>query len=205
VRALSIVIASVEAARSIERSVTAFERACQGHDVELIVADASHDGTADIVASRFPGVKLLRFAAGTLAPLLWAEGYRASSGRIVAFSTGHCTPAVGWASAMCEGLAGGAAGVAAPLNCPTRRGCLTGPFSTFDIQRSSANGSTPAGPRVRLRATTPATAVKSWIDTPRRSLMASGRSISTGQCALREAGLRLRQGPWSHLDRRSRS
>lgn len=112
---LSVVVACVDAARSIECCLSGFERTCQHVDSEIIVVDASQDRTAEIVAARFRGVRLLRCAVGTLAPELWARGYQASQGRVVAFTTGHCVPGVRWARAMLGGMSRGASGAGGPL------------------------------------------------------------------------------------------
>jgi hypothetical protein len=53
--------------------------------------------------------------AGTLTPHLWAEGYRHATGRIVAFTTGHCLVSRQWASTLIEAIRSGAAGAGGPI------------------------------------------------------------------------------------------
>lgn len=112
---LSVVIASIDSARSIDQCLRHLERSCAGLHAELIVADASRDGTAARVAALDGSARLIRCAPDTLAPQLWAAGYRQSVGRIVAFTTGHCLVSPGWASALTEALDQGATGAGGPL------------------------------------------------------------------------------------------
>jgi hypothetical protein len=112
---LSVVVASVNAAASIERCLSGFERTCRNHDSEIVVVDASQDETAEIVAARFPEIRLLKSAIGTLTPELWTKGYQVSRGRVVAFTVGQCVPAVQWAAAMLDATSRGASGVGGPL------------------------------------------------------------------------------------------
>lgn len=108
---LSVVVGSVESARSIDLCLASIGAACTGLRVEVLVLDASRDDTADR-AERHPiGARVVRRPAGTLTPELWAEGFRLSSGRAVAFTTGHCIVPTTWAHALLHGLAHGDAGV----------------------------------------------------------------------------------------------
>jgi hypothetical protein len=112
---LAVVIATVDAGRSIVRCIEAVERACAAARAELIVVDASTDGTADVVAASWPDVSLLRLPAGTLTPLLWTAGAGRTTGRVVAFTTGHCAPAESWARALLARIDEGAMGAGGPL------------------------------------------------------------------------------------------
>jgi hypothetical protein len=112
---LSVVIAANDAARSIDRCLQHLARACAGLRAEFIVADASRDDTAARVEAFGRPATLIRCAADTLAPYLWAVGYSHSSGRVVAFTTGHCLVSPGWASALTRALDGGASGAGGAL------------------------------------------------------------------------------------------
>lgn len=57
---LSVVIAAHDARGVIETCLAALHEQPGGERVEVIVADGSRDGTGDVVASRFPRVRLLR-------------------------------------------------------------------------------------------------------------------------------------------------
>src|SRR5215208_437467 len=112
---LSVVVASIDCAHTIDECLGRLGRSCAGLRFEFIVVDASRDGTAGrVVAAGFP-VRLFRFKPNTLAPQLWAEGYRASIGRMVAFTTGHCLVSPAWANALIEALDAGATGAGGPL------------------------------------------------------------------------------------------
>lgn len=113
---LSVVIATTDARRTIDSCLRRLAIACASLKAEFIVVDASTDGTADRVARvAEPPVTLLRLSAGTLTPQLWATGCRISTGRYVAFTTGHCLVASGWAEALTAALDQGAAGAGGPL------------------------------------------------------------------------------------------
>lgn len=112
---LSVVIATTEASRSIEACLDHVEAACAGLQAEVIVVDASSDDTADRVSRTARPITLLRCVPGTLTPRLWAEGYRRSTGRRVAFTTGHCLVSRGWATALMAALDAGAAGAGGAL------------------------------------------------------------------------------------------
>lgn len=112
---LSVVIATSDAARSIDECLEHVEAACAGLQTEVIVVDASSDDTADRVSRANCRLTLLRCAPATLTPQLWAEGYRHASGRFVAFTTGHCLLSAGWATALAAALRAGAAGAGGPF------------------------------------------------------------------------------------------
>lgn len=112
---LSVVIASIDSARSIDQCLRHLERSCEGLHAEFIVADASRDDTAARIAALGGPAMLIPCATDTLAPQLWAAGYRQSTGRIVAFTTGHCLVSPGWAAALTEALDQGATGAGGPL------------------------------------------------------------------------------------------
>jgi hypothetical protein len=112
---LSVVIAAVDAERSILKSIEAVERSCAGVSAEWVVIDASNDRTADLVGARFPSARLVRLPPGTLTPRLWVEGARSTTGRVVAFTTGHCAPSEPWARSLLEAIQEGATGAGGPL------------------------------------------------------------------------------------------
>lgn len=112
---LSVVIATTDADRSIEACLRHLERSCAALRAELLVVDASSDDTPARVAAWGGPVRLLRMPSGTLTPWLWAEGYRRSGGRVVAFTTGHCLVSPAWARSLREAIEAGAAGAGGPL------------------------------------------------------------------------------------------
>ena len=111
---LSVVIASVESARSIERCIESVQCALEGMRSELFVIDASRDGTADIAEKRLGRAHVTRCAPGTLTPELWAIGISRSTGRIIALTTGHFVVERTWAASLTAAVQGtrvGAAGL----------------------------------------------------------------------------------------------
>ena len=121
---LTVVIATVDAARSIVRCVEAVQRSCSGLRAEIMVVDASTDGTADLIAARWPALCLVRLPTGTLTPRLWAEGAARTTGRVVAFTTGHCAPVEWWARSLLERIDEGAVGAGGPLGLAAAAGVV---------------------------------------------------------------------------------
>ena len=112
---LSVVIATTEARTSIDDCLDRLRQSCAPLAAELIVVDASTDDTAARASAFGPPVSVVTLPPGTLTPMLWAEGYRRSRGRIVAFTTGHCLASPRWAEAITAALGAGAAGAGGPL------------------------------------------------------------------------------------------
>jgi glycosyltransferase involved in cell wall biosynthesis len=112
---LSIIVACVDAGRSIRECLRRLKHACAGIAAELIVVDASADDTAAQVTAFDGDVRLVRLPYNTLTPLLWAEGYRQATGRVIAFTTGHCLVSPRWAAALIDAIDAGAAGAGGPL------------------------------------------------------------------------------------------
>lgn len=108
---LTVVIASVNARRSITRCVESVRHACDGITSEVLVVDASDDGTSDLISAANHDVRIIHGARGALVPELWAEGVRQARGSVVALTTGHCVVDPTWARALLGGVAAGAAGV----------------------------------------------------------------------------------------------
>jgi hypothetical protein len=112
---LSVVIASIEAERSIHRCLQHLETTCAGIDSELIVCDASGDETAAWTREFAGTASVFRYPVGTLVPTLWVEGLRRSRGRIVAFTTAHCLVSTAWAQSLIKALDDGASGAGGPM------------------------------------------------------------------------------------------
>jgi len=112
---ISVVVGSVESEHSIRDCLRSISDSAKGRNVELIVADASHDGTAGLVRLSFPDVKLISMPAGMLTPRLWLEGYTRSTGDAVAFTTGHCVVPSGWLAELQDALRAGAAAAGGPI------------------------------------------------------------------------------------------
>jgi glycosyltransferase involved in cell wall biosynthesis len=92
---LSVVIAACNAADVIEACLSALERQ-QSQAVEVIVADASRDGTADVITDRFPWVRLLRGADGCSVPVLRGQAIKEARGDIIAVLDPYSVVAPDW-------------------------------------------------------------------------------------------------------------
>jgi hypothetical protein len=112
---LSVVVGSVESALTIEACLSALTGALRGVDAEVLLVDASGDGTRRIAGLLLPCPTLISRPEGTLVPDLWSEGIRASRGRYVALTTGHCIVPESWARALLAELEGGAGAAGAGL------------------------------------------------------------------------------------------
>lgn len=113
--ALSVVIATTDCEQWIERALLSFHSACEGLDAEILVVDASSDGTTDRIAALNSSARVLRMPPGTLTPVLWATGFRQSRGRVVAFTIGNCIVRPEWAHSLLSAIDEGATGVGGPL------------------------------------------------------------------------------------------
>lgn len=112
---LSVVVACVEAGRSIDRCLSGLEAACAGVAAEILVVHADDVSLAERVRAGRPAVRLVAGRPGALVPELWAEGFRSSRGAVVAFFTGHTFAGPAWARALLRGTDAGYAGVGGAL------------------------------------------------------------------------------------------
>ena len=113
--AVSVIVATVEAERSIVECLRSLKAARGGSAAELIVVDGSNDTTADLVHRIFPDVALIRMRAGTLAPRLWSAGLAVAKGRNVALMTGHSKVPYNWLDALGSALGPGVSGSGGPV------------------------------------------------------------------------------------------
>jgi hypothetical protein len=142
-RELSVIVGSLDAAGTIGECLSALQTACEGIDAEILVADASADGSARLAGESLPVARVLSLPVGTLVPALWGAGLREARGRVVAFTIAQCVVDRGWARALLEGIRGGAAGVGGRLG--VRRDTSATGRATFYL-RYSAWLSVPDGP-----------------------------------------------------------
>ncbi|MBX6314537.1 MAG: glycosyltransferase, partial [Isosphaeraceae bacterium] len=98
-----VVVAAIDARATVQASLAAFlaETADRG---EVVLVDASRDGTADEALARFPELRVLRRPPGSLAPELWRDGLEATRASLVAFSTAQMVPRPGWLRALLDRL-----------------------------------------------------------------------------------------------------
>ena len=116
---VSVIVASVESAWSIERCLESIQAAVGDRSSELIVVDASRDASADIAERQLGSARVLRCATGTLTPDLWAKGIALSTGRMVALTTGHFVVARTWVESLESALREGQFGAAGRIDLAT--------------------------------------------------------------------------------------
>jgi hypothetical protein len=108
---VAVVVASTGARATVRASLGRFRDETRGRG-EVILVDASTDGTADAAERLFPKIRVLRRSPGQLVPELWRDGLNATEAPLVAFSTAAMVPRAGWLTALLDRLeATGAAGV----------------------------------------------------------------------------------------------
>lgn len=117
---LSVVIGARQARRTIADCLRAITAQARDLRVEIIVADASTDGTAEIVARQFPQVILVRGTAGALVPRLWGLAIAGARAPLIAVTTAQCIPAEDWLAAILREAAAHpeCAGFGGPIDAP---------------------------------------------------------------------------------------
>jgi len=113
---VSVIIASVESARSIGRCIESVRAALEGKCSEVIVVDASRDTSADIAERNLGRAAVIRCVSGTLTPDLWATGIARSTGRVIALTTGHFEVGQTWVENLESALREGHTGAAGRLD-----------------------------------------------------------------------------------------
>jgi glycosyltransferase involved in cell wall biosynthesis len=97
---VSVIVPSYNAASTIATCLAALSEQRTDLPFEIIVVDSGSDGAADIVATHFPEVRLLRFPerkfAGHARNLAIAE----ARGRLLAFTDADCVPSPDWIEAI---------------------------------------------------------------------------------------------------------
>jgi hypothetical protein len=112
---VAVIVASIDARATVVASLARFREEVAGRG-EVVLVDASRDGTAEMAAQHFPDLHVIRCDYGRLAPELWAEGLRATDAPLVAFSTAAMAPRPGWLGSLVDRLEStGAAAVGGPI------------------------------------------------------------------------------------------
>ena len=120
--ALTVVVACIDARRTVAACLRSIASACNGLDAEVVVVDASTDGTAEVVRQAGVPVRLMGKQSGTLTPALWAAGLAVARGQVVAFTIGQCRVGAGWAGALLAGLESGATGAGGAITLADEAG-----------------------------------------------------------------------------------
>lgn len=95
----SVIVCTRNGAVRIGACLEALEKqSLPAHEV-IVVDDGSTDGTGNLVAARFPGVRLLRLEAGGLSAARNA-GVELATGEILAFTDDDCEPDRDWLAGL---------------------------------------------------------------------------------------------------------
>lgn len=121
---LSVVIAAHDAAGVIAACLDALVRQEAGPELEIIVADSSHDGTERIVRERYPQVQLLHSDEPLAVPELRGLGIARAQGAIIAILDPYSVASPDWSRRLAAAHARNASpviGGAVGLHDPARR------------------------------------------------------------------------------------
>ncbi|MEO6809172.1 MAG: glycosyltransferase [Isosphaeraceae bacterium] len=112
---VAVIVASVDAGLTFRASLAGFLDEVRGIG-DVILVDASRDGTADAAGREFPGLRIMRRPLGDLVPDLWQVGMNATNAPLLAFSTAAMRPRPGWLASLRDRLdANDAAAVGGPI------------------------------------------------------------------------------------------
>lgn len=93
---VSVVVAVRNFRHSLRECLNQLALQAQSRDVEIIVVDASTDGSAQIASEFSTRIKLLRADPQSLVPQLWSLGIEASAAPLVALTIGQCVAEPRW-------------------------------------------------------------------------------------------------------------
>ena len=93
---LSVVITSYNARETITPCLEALDRQRTSHKFEVILVDSSNDGTAELVAERFPSVRLITRTERKFCGDARNIGTAHAKAEVLAFTDADCTVADDW-------------------------------------------------------------------------------------------------------------
>jgi glycosyltransferase involved in cell wall biosynthesis len=99
---LSVVVPSYNSRGTIERCLRSLERQEGREQIEVIVVDSSTDGSADVVAREFPGVRLVREEERRFPGDARNIGVAQARADILAFTDSDCFVEPTWASRVLD-------------------------------------------------------------------------------------------------------
>ena len=105
--AVSVIIPSFQSAGTIEKCLAGVLAQAASRPYEVIVADSGPDGTATLIARRFPAVRVLKSAVRLDPAQARNWGVSESRGAILAFIDSDCVPERDWLARLCAVLEGG--------------------------------------------------------------------------------------------------
>jgi len=94
--ALSVIVASYDAERTIRACLSSLQHQETNQDFEIIVVDSSTDGTAELVEQQFPHVRLYHLPARKYCGDARNIGVSVARGEIIALTDADCTATGTW-------------------------------------------------------------------------------------------------------------
>ena len=98
---LTIVVAAPNASPTLGECLDALASQVTGRESEVLVTAATSAGV-QLVRERFPQFTAIEAPASSLLPELWGAGVARAQGRILALTSGACTPDPGWVEAILQ-------------------------------------------------------------------------------------------------------
>ena len=99
---ISVVIASVNGPEYLDECLDALRKQTVRGQDEIIVADCCGDSVAELIRSKYPGVKLISFRERKTIPELRAIGMKNSQGDLVTITEDHCLAEPHWYERMIQ-------------------------------------------------------------------------------------------------------
>ncbi|MBC8121356.1 MAG: glycosyltransferase [Gemmatimonadaceae bacterium] len=99
---LSVIIASYNSQKTIERCLQSFTEQVTAESFEVIVVDSSQDRTGDLIACHFPGVKLYRFEERKYPGDARNFGVEVATGEVLAFTDADCFVPPDWVDRLIQ-------------------------------------------------------------------------------------------------------
>src|SRR5713226_1316042 len=93
---ISVVIATQNSASYLCPCLDSLRNQDQSDAAEIIVADASTDGSEQIIRARYPDVRVLHFDPSMEPPQLIREAFRQARGQIIAVTDAYCRFPAQW-------------------------------------------------------------------------------------------------------------
>jgi GT2 family glycosyltransferase len=93
---LSVIIASYNSKKTIEKCLRSLLRQKTNHSFEIIVIDSSEDGTGNLIKEKFPEIRLFIFPERKYVGTARNQGIDLAQGDIIALTDADCTANEDW-------------------------------------------------------------------------------------------------------------
>lgn len=103
----SVLIPSYNSRATIASCLEALRAQRTEHEFEVVLVDSSEDGTGELVAERFPEVRLVRLPERTLPGRARNLAAEAARGELLLFTDADCVVAPDWVQRLVDAHAGG--------------------------------------------------------------------------------------------------